>query len=653
MKKSAFSRWVLPALLILLVGGMGVQLTSCDNNPSGDDPWMGGENPGENPGGQIPGGGNPSNGGVADIKFDVSGATAILATEGTQGRAVNQDNNILFKVLADDSVVPIFDFSSISNSAPPKVKFIARSPVQGKKDLYICFVDNWEFWTEGYSVDGYLGEDGVWVNGYWVDGERVNIGSFIHVKEDGTIVSIVWNEDNSYSYVYTDQNNDAVAFDQYGNLYFTISDNNYGYYGSNSISAIYKYDPVATQRKLLTTRLTGTSYENVQLSADGIYIVVKGKRWDNNTGVDFLRLIPTANPDMITNIFYRTGGGSEIRSFALNPRTRDVYLSGNSIYNDGSGNYSGGFYKVSVRGTSQSDIVWTPLFTNTNSYYSKPQFTHSSSEWVNSYYDEDEVWHDGYTKYSYSWNPEFCDKDGDPDYGKMMEALRGYFMSEYIEFRHPDYDKNKLTNEAALKELNDKEELGSISAYYDSSNSYIENYASDYCYRTRTNTKATQDENFNFGFEYMDAIFIGSDDSVWGIPYSWNSKKVLTQLIDKNGKRDFYIPKSMENRILINAKPTESYLYFCADVSSSGIESGYQNIYRFNYNDPETVQNMFEGIRTRDKNYMEVFSYAISGSYLYFGGTQGVSILAGKINLTTGGYTELEFGQRITAMVSY
>jgi len=150
----------------------------------------------------------------------------------------------------------------------------------------------------------------------------------------------------------------------------------------------------------------------------------------------------------------------------------------------------------------------------------------------------------------------------------------------------------------------------------------------------------------------MNTLFIGSNNSVWGIPESWGGKKVLTQLI-KNGKRELYIPESMKNRTIISVKPTESYVYFCADVNTSGAESGYHNIYRFHYDDPETVENVFDGIVTRSKDRMEVFSYAISGNYLYFGGTQGTNILTGKIDLNIFGYTELEFGLKVTAMVTY
>ena len=639
MKKNTFFDRILPVVCALLIAGMAVYLTGCPSDP-GD-----GGGPGVN---------NPGGGPLSSITFDLTGATAILVTEGSQGRAAGDTNNILFKVLADDSVQPPFDFSTIPNSNPPKVKFIARSPVA--KDIYVCFEDNWSYWTPGYQEsEGYWDEKtDSWVNGVWVDGGQVNIGSFIHVKEDGKIYSIVWNEDNSQNYIYNNQKNDPISFDQAGNLYFTVTNNNWNYYSSNSSSVIYKYDPITTKRTPLTARENGIGYENVQLSSDGEYIIVKGSIWDNNntgTGVDFLRLIPTANPDMETNIFYRTGGGSYIRSFALNPRTKDVYLSGDYVYYDSvSRTYTGsGIYKISVSGTNTNDNKWSPIFDY--SYSSNPAFVTYSSEYVQGDYDEDSNWVPGYTKYTYKWTSEFT-KDGEPDYDKMMKALKDYFMTDNIEFRHPKYETGaayRLKDKDALKALYDDGELVLIGY---NAETYTSKNPSDFCYKIGSTTVATRVDNYSIN--NMDTLFVGSNNSVWGIPYSWNSKKVLTQLIDKDGKRDLYIPQSMEDRTLISVKPAESYVYFCADVNASGgQESGYQNVYRFNYNDPEAVQNLFDGIRSRDKNYMRVASYAVSGNYLFFSGTQGINILTGKINLSTFAYTELDFGLRVTSMINY
>jgi hypothetical protein len=294
-------------------------------------------------------------------------------------------------------------------------------------------------------------------------------------------------------------------------------------------------------------------------------------------------------------------------------------------------------------------MVWAPIFDNTY-YYSAPQFVTYSSDWVSGHYEEDDegdqVWVDGHYNNIYSWRSEFCGADEKPDYGKMMGALYDYFLSENIEFRHPKYSNGapyNLKDKAALEKLNADNEL-----------SLIYNNESDFCYKlsTTNNTKATRIDGYSIS--NMNTLFVGSNDSVWGIPDNWNSKQVLTQLINKDGKRDLYIPESMKNRLIFGTvKPADSYVYFCADISTTGQEAGYQNIYRFSYNDPETVENLFQSMRDRNPAYMEVFSYALSGDYLYFGGTQGLNILTGKIDLRTLYFTEIAFGLKVTAMVNY
>jgi len=130
-------------------------------------------------------------------------------------------------------------------------------------------------------------------------------------------------------------------------------------------------------------------------------------------------------------------------------------------------------------------------------------------------------------------------------------------------------------------------------------------------------------------------------------------KKVFAQLINRNGQRDFYVPQSMEGRIIVSVKPSPSHVYFSADVTIGSNETGYHNIYRFSYNDPDKIENLFDGISSRNTKTMEIFTYDVAGDYLYFGGTQGVSLLTGKIHIPTLTYTELDFGQKITALVTY
>lgn len=584
--------------------------------------------------------------GTTDIKFNLEGARAVLSSEdtGTNSRSVLGSANTLFKILGDDSILPILDSNALTNSNNPMVRFIVRSPIEGRRDLFINFDNNWSFfiggywavephWVEGKTLPNGQWQDGYHVEGEWIDHETVNIGRFIHVKEDGSIVPILIDEPGQWSSVNEHQGNNPVAFDLLGNMYFTVSESN----NHTHTNVIYKYDPITHRKEQLTPSLPNIHYGEVQLSSDGAYIIAKGGRWSNNTSIEFLRLITIANPDVFTNIYYRSNGGGSIHSFVLNPAGDELFISGSNIYNDGSNNWTSGLYKVSINGFTRDDLVWTPILTN--------NINHNII-----YYTSDGTWINGYQRQEYTWNSVFLKTDGTPDYSRVMEELRMYFRSDNIEFRHPNYPE--LTNEAALAAITTQYDFMAISL---DPRTWTYNNLFDFCYIPGTDTKAVRNDlHYDFG---NTILYITADNSVWGISNTWvgnSNRKIFAQLVDANGKRDFYMPKSMEDRIVINIKPSDSHVYFLADVTTNpNNETGFQNIYRFSYNDPEIVQNVFVGIVSRNINTMEIYTYDIGGGYLFFGGTQGASLVTGKINLTTLRYTELEFGQRILAMVSF
>jgi len=505
-----------------------------------------------------------------------------MASEGGSGsgRAAG-DENALFKILEDDSVVPLLD----DNQGMPKVRFLIHSPVEGKKDLYISFQSGWRI-------------------------DEETIGLFIHVKEDGSIVPI------SSSIIYS-QNN-PVSFDQNGNLYFMASES-----GAN---VIYMYDPVTCTKEQLTAAVNNTSYSQIELAADGTYIIARG----GNSSASFIRLIPTANPDMAQNIFYNSSTSTNaVPEFAYNPRNKEMYVSGDNI----SDKSLSGFHKTTIGNIYINDWQWVALF---NGYAPSPSFF----DYINYYNDQ--------SRPSFSWPDEYRDPQGNPDYSKIMEALYVYFRSDVIEFRHPT--DSSLINESALAELTDD----LFENYYihtpTSGRLFVPGeFFLDNCYHSGTNTNVRDYNTGGLGFRGIKTIIIASDDSVWGI----DSGKNVGQLINSIGQRDCYVPQSLEGRVGVSLKPSASHMYFRADVTTGTQETGYHNIYRFSYSDPETVQNLFDGIASRNTKTMEVFTFDVSGDYLYFGGTQGVSLLTGKIYIPTLRYTELDFGQKVTALVMY
>jgi hypothetical protein len=334
-----FSRLIPLFLSIILI--FALVFTSCSNGSTGGGGSGGGGNGGGNTGGNT---------GGTVVRFNLTGAKAIAAVQGglENGRAVNGSGNGLFKLLENDS----FESIVSGNYEIPDIQFLARSPVEGKKDIYISFLNRWR--TDNGTV-----------------------GSFIHVKEDGSVVNILEGWDSieiAYLWNIVGQDTSPVAFDQYGNMYFRVR-------GSNNSNSIYKYNPVTGKKEQLVPAVSNIWYGKIVVSSDGSYLIVEGHRYRSNRFLDldvsFVRIIPSANPqnmvDHIT-VFWEEGKGdgnlSGYSPYSLAyvfGRRNELYVSGNTIFGDENKN---GFYKVSFEDLSPDDWQWEKLFDASENGYS-------------------------------------------------------------------------------------------------------------------------------------------------------------------------------------------------------------------------------------------------------------------------------------------
>jgi hypothetical protein len=130
---------------------------------------------------------------------------------------------------------------------------------------------------------------------------------------------------------------------------------------------------------------------------------------------------------------------------------------------------------------------------------------------------------------------------------------------------------------------------------------------------------------------------------------------MFCQLLDAEGKRDFHVPKPFINSPVIvkTILVADPYIYYSgALVGNSGQETAFSKIFRFRANSADEVEDMFRYIdRNNDRIELEIFS--IGADQIYFSGTQGTNMLSGKIDVNTLRYTELDFGRRITKVMSY
>jgi hypothetical protein len=182
----------------------------------------------------------------------------------------------------------------------------------------------------------------------------------------------------------------------------------------------------------------------------------------------------------------------------------------------------------------------------------------------------------------------------------------------------------------------------------------------DYMYHTGTNAPARTEYNKNttyLSFGFIQNLLISEDNSVWGIMRYNNggsSSTVFCQLLDGTGKRDFMIPTPFLNKIVQpnSFQMNSGYFYFSADISTSGTETGFHKVYRFRTSAMDNVDDLFRYIE-RNADRIELESYSIGGNELYFSGFQGTKNVTGKINLSTQAYTELNFGWKVTTILSY
>jgi hypothetical protein len=134
--------------------------------------------------------------------------------------------------------------------------------VAGKKDLYIYFDNEIRYWDNGNNPDG-----------TWYDNGEVNLGQFWHVKEDGSIVNILGNEDGVWKYINTYQDGDPVTFDAKGNMFFTVSESS----GSGSTNVIYRYNPQDAVSEQLTAARNNVWYQRIVVSPDGALVIAQGR----------------------------------------------------------------------------------------------------------------------------------------------------------------------------------------------------------------------------------------------------------------------------------------------------------------------------------------------------------------------------------------
>ena len=265
---------------------------------------------------------------VYGVRFDFKDAKAIAKLEASSNkqRAVTnaEDLGDLVKILADGSMenaVTVDSNCSLSN-----IVAIYKSPLETSKDIFVEF--------QGTSTIGYEEVEQETLTGYkYTTKKTIQIGQLICIHEDGSISDILKKEDttdstSTYSTYnsYMSLKSGTVTFDKNGKLYF-ISGNNYGMTGGDMI---YQFNPENDELTQMVAAVESTSYQKMQIDAEGQWIFVSGSR----SSTYFLRAIPINNPNGFVNAYYSSNNQISADLWAYDAKNGKLYF----IVNDGSKN---------------------------------------------------------------------------------------------------------------------------------------------------------------------------------------------------------------------------------------------------------------------------------------------------------------------------
>ncbi len=276
---------------------------------------------------------------TSSLKFDLSGAKAIAGAKASSRADGTNDSSVLSKIVEDGSVASLFDLEDgVTVEEWPAVTFIGKG--SNSPEIYVNFAYNLSL-TKTSDMGGM----------------KTTVGSFLCIKEDGSFVDILKQDEGTWSMLSgTDPitGKQPIVFDSEGNVYYIL--NEFGATADATTTTIYRFDPKTDKSEPMTATQTSIAYQDFFVSADGTYLFAKVFAYGGGSYTQYLRAIPVDNPANFKNIFYSTTTAS-INAYTFNPESKTVYLSGYEIF---PGNISGVYSaKSSDYENLASDITGT------------------------------------------------------------------------------------------------------------------------------------------------------------------------------------------------------------------------------------------------------------------------------------------------------
>ncbi len=312
------------------------------------------------------------------LTFDLSGAKAIGVADIANSRALigvkdldtarsiarqASDQYGLVKVLEDGTVEMAITLPD--GIWMPRVLFLATSPIEGNKDVYVAFESSISYWDETNNT-------------------QVDIGSFLHIKEDGTYNSIITKSNGrvkNYSW-YGNDNYKPISFDSSGRLFYVFE----SWGTSSSSDQLFVYDPSTKENTPITPALSGTQFTNFEVSSDGLRLFVQGDRYSGNSKASFFSMYPVNDVENPVRVFYSSNSNTWVRGYKVSPANaspQNVILNGYNIRG------INGLLRANV--VSDQKLTYEPLFDSSTDWF-QVDYNEWFSEWenktyVNGYFD--------------------------------------------------------------------------------------------------------------------------------------------------------------------------------------------------------------------------------------------------------------------------
>lgn len=268
----------------------------------------------------------------------------------------------------------------------------------------------------------------------------------------------------------------------------------------------------------------------------------------------------------------------------------------------------------------------------------------------------------------YSWRTSYVDeKTGKLKAEEILESIFACCATGEKEFRLTYFKDNdaygslytEKKNEEAIEFLNDAEKLSLVMNYINSNSNGNELFIKNTCFKVGTYETAYVNRGNEYTtWDYSNCETMAKTDkgiyaSVKGNYWNGSSSaqvRAFSKLFDSTGSFVAEeIPNSSSYYATMIKQNGSSLVFKNSLLDSAGQESGKHTIQMFN---PETntFTDLFKNVDS--SNNIEIVSYTVGGGFLYFSGVQGLSLVSGKVDISTLAYTPINSTKKMTEIIT-